>query len=113
MTVTFAKSIRSYKFRAALKNIVRAASKNVIGIRPPGSQRHNGHLNFDCVDFNQNLPMANRMRGDRKKQEGREEEKQSQVNEDVKIIDSGNYKPKRIPQLMWRECIKKVCEVDP
>ena len=57
--------------------------------------------------------MANRMRGDRKKQEGREKEKQSQANEDVKIIDSGNYKPKRIPQLMWRECIKKVWEVDP
>ena len=37
------------------------ASKNVIGIRPPGSQRHNRHLNFDCVDFNQTLPMANRM----------------------------------------------------
>ncbi|MCP3890801.1 MAG: hypothetical protein GY702_18305 [Desulfobulbaceae bacterium] len=33
--------------------------------------------------------------------------------EDNKIIDIRNYKPKRIPQLMWRECVKKVWEVDP
>ena len=25
-----------------------------------------------------------------------------------KVIDIRNYKPKRIPQLMWRECIKKI-----
>ena len=56
---------------------------------------------------------SNRMRGDRKKQEGRGKEKQSQANEDDKNISIWNYKPKRIPPLMWRECIKKVWEVDP
>jgi hypothetical protein len=59
---------------------------------------------------------SNRMRGDRKKQEGREKEKRGEEGEafeDVMVIDVRNYKPKRIPQLMWRECIKKVWEVDP
>ena len=58
---------------------------------------------------------SNRMHGDRKKQEEREKEKREGENEpakDSKIIDIRNCKPKRIPQLMWRECIKKVWEVD-
>ncbi|MEE4241430.1 MAG: transposase [Desulfopila sp.] len=58
---------------------------------------------------------SNRMRGDRKKQEDREKEAaegESGTTEDSQIIDVRNYKPKRIPQLMWRECIKKVWEVD-
>jgi hypothetical protein len=49
------------------------------------------------------------MRGDRKKQEEREKEKREGENEtvyDSKIIDIRSYEPKRIPQLMWRECIK-------
>ncbi len=59
---------------------------------------------------------SNRMRGDRKKQEEWEKgkkEDENETTEDSKIIDIQNYKPKRIPQLMWRECIKKVWEVDP
>ena len=59
---------------------------------------------------------SNRMRGDRKKQEEREMENgggESETTEDISCIDIRNYKPKRIPQLMWRECIKKVWEVDP
>jgi hypothetical protein len=57
---------------------------------------------------------SNRMRGDRKKQEERERGKQEGAVAQVgKIIDIRNYKPKRIPQLMWRECIKKIWEVDP
>lgn len=57
---------------------------------------------------------SNRMRGDRKKQEGREERINNvEAAQDNKIIDIRNYKPKRIPQLMWRECIKKIWEVDP
>lgn len=59
---------------------------------------------------------SNRMRGDRKKQEERKKkttEGESGTIEDSKIIDVRNFKPKRIPQLMWRECIKKVWEVDP
>lgn len=55
---------------------------------------------------------SNRMRGDRKKQEGREERiNNGEAAQDNKIIDIRNYKPKRIPQLMWRECIKKIWEV--
>jgi ssDNA-binding Zn-finger/Zn-ribbon topoisomerase 1 len=53
---------------------------------------------------------SNRMRGDRKKQEGRDE---GEISKDFRVIDIRKYKPKRIPQLMWRECIKKVWEVDP
>ncbi len=50
---------------------------------------------------------SNRMRGDRKKQEERERGKgDSEAAEDARIIDIRNFKPKRIPQLMWRECIK-------
>jgi hypothetical protein len=37
----------------------------------------------------------------------------SEATCDNAIIDIRNYKPKRIPQLMWRECIKKIWEVDP
>jgi hypothetical protein len=56
------------------------------------------------------------MRGERKKQEESKNEKradESEAVENSKIIDVRNYKPKRIPQLMWRECIKKVWEVAP
>jgi hypothetical protein len=59
---------------------------------------------------------TNRMRGDRKNQEEREKGKMADDNESTEnsqIIGIRNYKPKRIPQLMWRECIKKVWEVDP
>ena len=57
---------------------------------------------------------SNRMRGDRNKQDilnsgGIE----TTSVEEVTIIDVRKYKSKRIPQLMWRECIKKVWEVDP
>ncbi len=48
---------------------------------------------------------SNRMRGDRKKQEGREKENEEKSCKESKVIDIWNYKPKRIPQLMWRECI--------
>ena len=54
------------------------------------------------------------MRGDRKKQEEREKgEGENVVADDLRVIDVRGYKPKRIPQLIWRECIKKVWEVDP
>ena len=32
---------------------------------------------------------------------------------DVEIIDVSEYEPKRIPSKTWRECIKKIWEVDP
>ncbi len=57
---------------------------------------------------------SNRMRGDRRKKEERGRgEDDGLAAQDNKIIDIRNYKPKRIPQLMWRECIKKIWEVDP
>jgi len=55
----------------------------------------------------------NRLRGDRKKQEERNEKGEDAVASDQGVVDIRNYKPKRIPQLMWRECIKKIWEVDP
>ena len=33
--------------------------------------------------------------------------------EDIDILDVSAYKPRRIPPRTWRECIKKVWEVDP
>ncbi len=56
---------------------------------------------------------SNRMRGDRKKQEKSNEKGEDTVASDQGVIDIRNYKSKRIPQLMWRECIKKIWEVDP
>jgi hypothetical protein len=57
---------------------------------------------------------SNRMRGDRNKAEkaGGEaiEENIEAMNE---VIVVSGFKPKKIPQLMWRECIKKIWEVDP
>lgn len=32
---------------------------------------------------------------------------------DVEIIDVSEYEPKKIPSKTWRECIKKIWEVDP
>ncbi len=32
---------------------------------------------------------------------------------EVEIIDVSEYEPKRIPSKRWRECIKKIWEVDP
>ena len=54
---------------------------------------------------------SNRMRGDRKKRETIALEIDQPVED--RVIDIRSFKPKRIPQLMWRECIKKVWEVDP
>jgi len=55
---------------------------------------------------------SNRGRGEREKR------KQATVNlpkvpTRVEIIDVSDYRPKNIPSPQWRECIKKVWEVDP
>ena len=34
-------------------------------------------------------------------------------DKEVEIIDVSDYEPKRIPSKTWRECIKKIWEVDP
>lgn len=46
------------------------------------------------------------MRGDRKKQEESEKGEGEECASDDRVIDIRAYKPKRIPQLIWRECIK-------
>ena len=55
---------------------------------------------------------SNRMRGEREKQESAEE-KVGDANNEIEIIDISGYKPRKIPPPTWRECIKKVWEVDP
>jgi hypothetical protein len=57
---------------------------------------------------------SNRMRGDRLKAESDLEEKTLENSEaGDEIIAVSGFKPKKIPLLMWRECIKKIWEVDP
>jgi hypothetical protein len=56
---------------------------------------------------------SNRMRGDRKKQQESDNEDCSDQGADDTVIEIRSYRPKRIPQLLWRACIKKVWEVDP
>ncbi|KAA3593402.1 MAG: transposase [Candidatus Scalindua sp. AMX11] len=57
---------------------------------------------------------SNKSRGVRKKQgilKPGESPEQGPVN--IEIIDVSDYKPPRIPSKKWRECIKKIYEVDP
>jgi len=56
---------------------------------------------------------SNRMRGDRRKNEQMAEETQEKRDENNEIIVIGSFKPKKVPPLVWRECIKKIWEVDP
>ncbi len=58
---------------------------------------------------------SNKSRGMRLKQgivrPGDETSNESEMN--VEILDVSDYLPKRIPSKTWRECIKKIWEVDP
>jgi len=56
---------------------------------------------------------SNRMRGDRRKREqaGQVEEIVALV-EGIEIIDVADYRPCTTPSPTWRECIKKIWEVD-
>ena len=58
---------------------------------------------------------SNKMRGERRKQEelAAVDEVETNDSEDAHIMDVSNYKPRRIPSPTWRECIKKIWEVDP
>ena len=51
----------------------------------------------------------------RRKKENRGKAKQGDIDfiEAVEILEVGDYNPRRIPSKAWRECIKKVWEVDP
>jgi hypothetical protein len=54
---------------------------------------------------------SNQMRGDRKKRDLVEPATDQPA--DDRGIDIRSFKSKRIPQLMWWECIKRVWEMDP
>ncbi|GAB4275434.1 MAG: hypothetical protein Kow00111_28770 [Thermincola ferriacetica] len=56
---------------------------------------------------------SNRMRGDRKKRKAEKRRDESEVAGNIEIIDIADYRPIRIPSPMWRECVKKIWEVDP
>lgn len=56
---------------------------------------------------------SNRMRGDRLKAEAAAGECEEETSEESDVIIVSGFKPKKIPRLMWRECIKKIWEVDP
>ena len=59
---------------------------------------------------------SNRMRGERRKLEEEYEEKEEGKGKEISkltMIDVAAYKPRRIPPPLWRDCIKKIWEVDP
>ncbi len=57
---------------------------------------------------------AGKSRGVRKKQGvPKPGEPPEQVPVNIEIIDVSDYKPPRMPSKKWRECIKKIYEVDP
>lgn len=56
---------------------------------------------------------SNRMRGDRKIVALLQGEPEKTTAENSEVIVISNFRTKKIPPLVWRECIKKVWEVDP
>ena len=59
---------------------------------------------------------SNRMRGERRKLEKESEEMEGKKEKNISeltMIDVAAYKPRRIPPPLWRDCIKKIWEVDP
>ena len=56
---------------------------------------------------------SNRGRGEREKREQDSAVTLPEVPSQIEIIDVSEYRPKKIPSPKWRECIRKVWEVDP
>jgi hypothetical protein len=56
---------------------------------------------------------SNRMRGDRQRAALLQDETEKTEFENTEAIAISNFRTKKIPPLVWRECIKKVWEVDP
>lgn len=58
---------------------------------------------------------SNKKRGERRKLEEltATSETETKGTEEIEIMDVSNFKPRRIPTPTWRECIKKIWEVDP
>ncbi|MFO0795342.1 MAG: transposase [Candidatus Brocadiaceae bacterium] len=58
---------------------------------------------------------SNKSRGLREKQGNLipDDQPLDETAEAIKIIDVSEYKPRRIPSKQWRDCIRKIYEVDP
>ena len=58
---------------------------------------------------------SNKMRGERRQLEELTAASVAATKGDeaIEIVDVATYKPRRIPTPTWRECIKKIWEVDP
>lgn len=56
---------------------------------------------------------SNRMRGDRRKAAEKGKAGGQKKIEENEVIVVSDFKTKKVPPLMWRECIKKIWEVDP
>jgi hypothetical protein len=56
---------------------------------------------------------SNRMRGDRQRAELSQGEPEKAEAENSEVIVISNFPTKKIPPLVWSECIKKVWDVDP
>lgn len=54
---------------------------------------------------------SNRARGERREQEAGLDS--TATPEEVETLDVLSYKPRRLPSKTWRDCIRKVWEVDP
>jgi len=57
---------------------------------------------------------SNKARGVRAKEaELAEQPDSTSIPDEIEVVDVSSYKPRRIPSKTWRDCIKKVWEVDP
>ncbi len=56
---------------------------------------------------------SNRIRGDRQRAVLLQGESEKKETENSEVIIISHFRTKKIPPLVWRECIKKVWEVDP
>ncbi len=58
---------------------------------------------------------SNKSRGLRKKQGNLmpDDQPPDETDEAIEVIDVSEYRPRRIPSKQWRECIRKIYEVDP
>ena len=56
---------------------------------------------------------SNRTRGDCQRAELLQGESEKTEEQTSEVIVISNFGTKKIPPLVWRECIKKVCKVDP
>ena len=56
---------------------------------------------------------SNKQRGIRRKEGLQKPGDEPELKKDIEIIEVADYHPPRVPSKTWRECIKKIWEVDP